>query len=403
MRKIGLLTTLAMSFFTMIGCATNPFPVNVSDYTIKGKIDSPSSTSDTLSISFKMATSGATKIACPPSGEIISLDKCLAKKSLSSFETYIKKIDIMRVFKFSMVKQTVGLGQYTHCSLMTTSDVVCLSYLDKNIINVSGSIGSLKAEKLMKSADIAAILETDEAKKAALISILDKNVWPSFGSPSFDLSKVADLDTSSPPPSSPPQTSADTDSDGIPDTGDNCVNVANPNQADSDGDGTGDACETSPAPAPQTPADTDSDGVPDTEDNCPSVANQDQADSDDDGTGDACDTSPSPPPPPRTPADTDSDGVPDSRDNCKTVANPDQSDSDGDGVGNACDLDSGGGGRNVPISRDNNGLRTEDTNPPLPTLADDGGACALVVGTPRNPLIFILVAAALIPLIRRRV
>lgn len=37
------------------------------------------------------------------------------------------------------------------------------------------------------------------------------------------------------------------------------------------------------------PADTDNDGVPDADDNCPAVPNPDQEDSDGDGTGDACD------------------------------------------------------------------------------------------------------------------
>jgi len=37
--------------------------------------------------------------------------------------------------------------------------------------------------------------------------------------------------------------SNDTDSDGIPDATDNCPNVANPTQADCDGNGVGDACE----------------------------------------------------------------------------------------------------------------------------------------------------------------
>ena len=59
-------------------------------------------------------------------------------------------------------------------------------------------------------------------------------------------------------------------------------------------------------------------------DNCPNLVNPDQADADDDGAGDACE-------------DDDNDGVLDVTDNCPTVANPGQSDADLDGLGNACD------------------------------------------------------------------
>ena len=125
---------------------------------------------------------------------------------------------------------------------------------------------------------------------------------------------------------------------------DNCVDTANPDQADADDDGTGDACEAAPdgdgdgipdsednCPDTANPdqADTDGDGVGDVCDNCVDTANPDQADADDDGTGDACETAP----------DADGDGVPDDEDNCPNVANPDQADEDSDGVGDACDND----------------------------------------------------------------
>jgi hypothetical protein len=79
--------------------------------------------------------------------------------------------------------------------------------------------------------------------------------------------------------------------------------------------------------------DTDNDGVPDASDNCPNAANSDQADNDGDGIGNVCDSTPNGP-------DADGDGVPDSSDNCVNVSNPSQADADNDGLGNACDSNS---------------------------------------------------------------
>lgn len=135
----------------------------------------------------------------------------------------------------------------------------------------------------------------------------------------------------------------DRDGDGIVDSEDNCPDVFNPDQADMDGDGVGDACD----------PDIDGDGIPNEEDNCPYVYNPDQTDTSGDGVGDACSD------------DRDGDGIPDNEDNCPDVPNPDQKDTDGDGVGDACDPDI-----------DGDGILNEDDNCPYvpnPDQADMDG------------------------------
>ncbi len=104
----------------------------------------------------------------------------------------------------------------------------------------------------------------------------------------------------------------DTDEDDVPDEEDNCVSVANTDQADGDGDGIGDACDICPAEANADQADSDGDGLGDACDNCPMTENPEQGDGDGDGIGNVCD-------------------------NCATVDNADQANSDGDSLGDACD------------------------------------------------------------------
>jgi hypothetical protein len=122
----------------------------------------------------------------------------------------------------------------------------------------------------------------------------------------------------------------DGDRDGVRDGHDNCRTVSNSTQADSDGDGPGDACDVCPFDALN---DADGDGTCGDVDNCPDLAN-DQADADADDLGDACDACPM-----DAGNDADADGLCGDVDNCPGAPNPDQTDSDADGLGDACDSD----------------------------------------------------------------
>ena len=85
-----------------------------------------------------------------------------------------------------------------------------------------------------------------------------------------------------------PMASMDTDGDGVDDGSDNCIMVANADQANADGDSFGDACDNCPNNANADQADTDGDGVGDACDNCPNKPNPNQADVDNDGVGNLC-------------------------------------------------------------------------------------------------------------------
>ena len=84
---------------------------------------------------------------------------------------------------------------------------------------------------------------------------------------------------------------------------DNCPDVKNGKQDDTDEDGIGDECD----------QDLDNDGVPNEEDNCPFKKNKNQLDRDKDGVGDKCD-------------------------NCVDGHNKEQTDDNQNFIGDACEI-----------------------------------------------------------------
>jgi len=163
---------------------------------------------------------------------------------------------------------------------------------------------------------------------------------------------------------------ADSDNDELLDGSDNCPLDENANQLDTDGDASGDACDSDDDGDGLTDtqetalgtnrlvADTDSDGVVDGLDAFPTNA-QESGDNDNDGSGNNADTDDdndglsdsveaglgSNP----NSSDSDQDGIREAIDNCVLIVNPGQANNDGDSTGDDCDSDD-----------DNDGLADEE-------------------------------------------
>ncbi len=158
------------------------------------------------------------------------------------------------------------------------------------------------------------------------------------------------------------ESNADSDSDGVLDSVDNCPASSNADQLDTDGDGIGDVCD----------PDIDNDGILNDDDKCPEFASDNQSDIDGDGTGDVCDP------------DIDNDGILNDDDKCPEFASDNQSDIDGDGIGDVCDEDVDGDGipnnlDECPATPDN--VNVDGVGCPVFTLPADNFAIVVTSET----------------------
>ncbi len=156
-------------------------------------------------------------------------------------------------------------------------------------------------------------------------SVVGQDVNGTVTSPSLSVTEtnIAPQNSSAEPFNICSSFGPDGDGDGIPNEEDNCPDISNPDQEDTDwigvpshtgnsGDGIGDACDNCIDHYNPIQGDADGDGIGDACDNCPDTASPDLSDLDSDGIGDVCD-------------------------NCPDVYNPAQTDSDSDGTGNICE------------------------------------------------------------------
>jgi hypothetical protein len=174
----------------------------------------------------------------------------------------------------------------------------------------------------------------------------------------------------------------DDDGDGVNDTED-AFPLDSTESLDSDNDGVGDIIDAFPNDASET-TDTDEDGVGDNADNCIEISNTIQLNTDSDELGDACDI------------DDDNDGIQDVNDDFP-LDTTEQLDTDADGIGNNADTDDDGDGIEdgndafplnglYSVDSDNDGMADAweilyglNPNDPSDTISDqdDDGAVAL--------------------------
>ena len=148
----------------------------------------------------------------------------------------------------------------------------------------------------------------------------------------------------------------DRDRDGVGDNADWAPDDPS-ESSDSDGDGVGDNADDLPF-NPQEAVDSDEDGVGDNSDNCIEIANPEQLNTDNDSLGNACDR------------DDDDDGIPDDQDKYSLVPIGGLTDTDRDGAPDECDPECLATGMRADTDDDDDGV--DDINDAFPLVALNG-------------------------------
>ena len=155
----------------------------------------------------------------------------------------------------------------------------------------------------------------------------------------------------------------DGDNDGLDDACDTCLNTLG---MDTDNDGVDDGCDICAGYDDSVASDSDNDGLCDAIDLCPNTSS-DQSDSDADGVGDQCDSCPVN----MNVGDTDSDEVDDACDTCPSDADSSNVDTDADGMGDVCDACP-----SSAVDTDGDGLQDDcDACPAVNDPSNDPGQC----------------------------